>query len=543
MGLQVKLWTSSGSRPVNSSDPSTPVVIYAEVKDGVAPIMDARVVAKLQRLGTNATGSNYQPIFLDLWDNGIGDPDITKGDGVYSRYLPSLPGNPGRYLLSADIDYNSGLAVIAKGPPTRHHKSSSAHLPHYYQHNYDNWNNEQSCCGSVLPHVHTRRAPPFLRYVTWGVLEVVSPPPVRDNVPPSRILDLRVEVNDTVHEISLRWTAPGDDWDVDRAHHYEAVVAPFWREARAFQGDRLTGLPQPLPAGTLHTTSLRFTRYEELWYVTVRAVDEAGNIGGVGNIATLWVPRPPTTYEITTRTQPALTTSGNYTMPSELGSGRPVGMTELQLEDVAVILGSIGGFLIVVAVLVSYCYCHTSKRRKQKHEKGVEKVQGSSSVMVKSRSLGIEEGGGSHESLDSVVKDTSEPTRDGRPLSPVQSWGATTLLQEHERRLSVHSGAAEDGMVAYQVDGNPLQAPFPDVTVTDYRPVSSEPQVFVPCPHEEAPCHCSVPGPDYTSYAAAWDEPLTGHLLSRARTAAPTPAPHLPHLPQADRKRRNVTQV
>lgn len=549
-GVQVRLWTSSGSRPINSSDPSSPVVIYVEVKAGVAPIMDARVVATLQRLGTNATGSNYPPIFLDLWDNGIGDPDITKGDGVYSRYLPPLPGNPGRYLLSADVDYNSGLAVVAKGPPTRHHKSPSSHLPHYYQHSYDSWNTDQTCCGYALPHVHTRRAPPFLRHVTWGVLEVMSPTPFRDTAPPSRILDLRVEVNDTVHEITLRWTAPGDDWDVDRADHYEAVVAPFWKEARAFQGDRLTGLPQPLPAGTLHTTNLHFIRYEELWYVTVRAVDEAGNIGGVGNIAPLWVPRPPTTYEITTRTQPALTTSGNYTMPSELGSGRPVGMTELQLEDVAVILGSIGGFLVVVAVLVSYCYCHTTKRRKQQREKDAEAVQGGGvggSVMVKSGSVCGEDGGGSHESLDSVVKETQETARDGRPLSPVQSWGATTLLQEHERRLSVHSGAAEDGVVAYQVDGGaPLHAPFPDVTVTDYRPVSGsggDPPVYVPCPHEEAPCHCAVPGPDYTSYAAAWDEPLTGHLLSRARTAAPTPAPHQPHLPQADRKRRNVTQV
>lgn len=244
------------------------------------------------------------------------------------------------------------MAVIAKGPPTRHHKGPSSHLAHYFQHpNYDSWNSEQTCCGSAIPHVHTRRAPPFLRHETWGVLEVVAPPPSRDNVPPSRILDLKVDVNDTVHEISLRWTAPGDDWDNGRAHHYEAVVAPYWREARAFQGDRLTGLPTPLPAGTMHATTLQFTRYEEvcvlslqcivtpsyifispffihltiqlncsnplpplisfqLWYLCVRAVDEAGNTGAVGNIAALWVPRPPTTYEITTRTQPALTTSG-----------------------------------------------------------------------------------------------------------------------------------------------------------------------------------------------------------------------------------------
>lgn len=199
------------------------------------------------------------------------DPDITKGDGIYSRYLPTLHGYPGRYLLSADIDYNSGMAVIAKGPPTRHHKGPSSHLAHYYQHpNYDNWNSEQTCCGSAVPHVHTRRAPPFLRHETWGVLEVVAPPPPRDNVPPSRILDLKVDVNDTVHEISLRWTAPGDDWDNGRAHHYEAVVAPYWREARAFQGDRLTGLPTPLTAGTMHATTLQFTRYEEVRVLSLR---------------------------------------------------------------------------------------------------------------------------------------------------------------------------------------------------------------------------------------------------------------------------------
>lgn len=195
----------------------------------------------------------------------VTDPDITRGDGVYSRYLPYLPGYPGRYLLTVDTDHNSGLAKVAKSPPVRHKRPPSLLSSYYHhQHGHDTWSGEQTCCGSVVPHVHSRRTPPFLRHVTWGVVEVASPPPYRDDIPPSRILDLRVEVNDTVHDILLRWTAPGDDWDVGRAHHYEAVVAPFWREARAFQGDRLTGLPQPFPAGTLHTTNLYFTRYEEV---------------------------------------------------------------------------------------------------------------------------------------------------------------------------------------------------------------------------------------------------------------------------------------
>ena len=48
------------------------VVVFAEVKDGVAPILGARVIAKLQRLGTNATGASYQPFTMALRDDGVG---------------------------------------------------------------------------------------------------------------------------------------------------------------------------------------------------------------------------------------------------------------------------------------------------------------------------------------------------------------------------------------------------------------------------------------------------------------------------------------
>ncbi|KAK4325546.1 hypothetical protein Pmani_003893 [Petrolisthes manimaculis] len=111
----------------------------------------------------------------------------------------------------------------------------------------------------------------------------------------------------------------------------------------------------------------------------------------------------------------------------------------------------------------------------------------------------------------------------------------------------MHSAAPEDPLPVYHGDA-PLHAPFTDVTVTDYRPVSSgggEGPVFIPCAHEEGPCYCAAPGSDYTSYATAWDDPLTGHLLSRARTPAPPlqPIPQQPHQQQADSKRRNVTQV
>lgn len=185
---------------------------------------------------------------------------------MYSRYLPRLAGRPGRYLLSATVDHNGGRAVVAQGPPSRSRVPLPPHhLPHYFhQPDLGTSGDAKTCCGSSLFYLQSRTASPFQRHLTFGVLEVLSLPNPPDLTPPSRILDLRVEVNDTMHEIFLRWTAPGDDWDLGSAHHYQAVVAPQWEGARAFQGDTLTGLPRPLPAGTPHTTNLHFIRYEEV---------------------------------------------------------------------------------------------------------------------------------------------------------------------------------------------------------------------------------------------------------------------------------------
>lgn len=71
-GLNVRLWTSSGSLPINASDPSNPVILYAQVLNNRATVLNAKVIAILQRLGTNETGSSYNPIHVELRDNGNG---------------------------------------------------------------------------------------------------------------------------------------------------------------------------------------------------------------------------------------------------------------------------------------------------------------------------------------------------------------------------------------------------------------------------------------------------------------------------------------
>lgn len=75
---------------------------------------------------------------------------------------------------------------------------------------------------------------------------------------------MRVTVNESVHEASLRWTAPGDNWDQGRATYYEALLAPSWKQAIAFEGNKINGLPTPLPTGTLHSTTMSFTHFEQV---------------------------------------------------------------------------------------------------------------------------------------------------------------------------------------------------------------------------------------------------------------------------------------
>jgi len=70
--VNLRVWTSSEGIELNPSDPSRPTILFAEVKEGDNPVLNAHVVAKLQRLGTNASGSGYTPTFIELFDNGIG---------------------------------------------------------------------------------------------------------------------------------------------------------------------------------------------------------------------------------------------------------------------------------------------------------------------------------------------------------------------------------------------------------------------------------------------------------------------------------------
>lgn len=408
---------------------------------------------------------------------------------------------PGHYELTVTATNNNGLAKV----PAMDALGRRARMEGDHE--------VTKCCGSAISYKHVKPAAPFNRQVPYGVLSVAKEPQENDVFPPSRILDLRANVNDTTRLVTLKWTAPGDDYDWGRANFYEAVMADTWSQAKAMDGEQISNLPSPYTVPQEHAMTLDVTKYDQIIYVAIRAVDSAGNRGGVSNVATLLVPHPPTTppppMTFPTNSHPSAATE-----PRGRGITQPIRLAGLSLEDIGVIGGVVAGFLVVVSLIAIVCVCHVRRRRKHPNKKDTERIETNRNVMIKSNSAVVIDHEESHDSADSAIKD-GEGLKPIRPLSPVQSWAASKLLAEHERRFSVTSGPVVQAP-AHALEYNAsMHDPYPDVTLTGthsypssqtpstthsdppaYQPPFSE--GYAPYPYQYAPGYSHEDLPPYT---------------------------------------------
>ncbi|CAG2178944.1 unnamed protein product, partial [Oppiella nova] len=80
------------------TDTNRPVMAYVNIHRQLDELI-ANVSVKLSVI-YEAKGS--QPKVIDMYDDGSGAPDITKGDGIFSNYITDIE-NQGYYTVSADI--------------------------------------------------------------------------------------------------------------------------------------------------------------------------------------------------------------------------------------------------------------------------------------------------------------------------------------------------------------------------------------------------------------------------------------------------------
>jgi calcium-activated chloride channel regulator 4 len=105
--ISIKLWTNLLSHAVDVSI-KEPIILFAEVKLGHAPVVDASVVAEIHAI--NQTGQLIPSFNIPLFDSGNGDPDLRAQDGIYSRYLTTFPGGEGRYTVNLRVHDSHGNA-------------------------------------------------------------------------------------------------------------------------------------------------------------------------------------------------------------------------------------------------------------------------------------------------------------------------------------------------------------------------------------------------------------------------------------------------
>ncbi|XP_035825896.1 calcium-activated chloride channel regulator 4A [Aplysia californica] len=275
--LQVTSWIPEQGEVEFS--PKQKFGVYAEVLRGKAPVLDAQVMASIER-------PQSSPVDLVLYDNGVG-ADIIKGDGVYAANIMAkdLMGD-GRYNIKVKVIGEEGKTKVVVGGTG----TSSRAL-------------ERQTAGQLI-NTETSRVENFQRVTSAGEFRLrgfstLNKEKEQDEMPPSRITDLRVIIFDYDNfTATLQWTAVGDDMERGTASRYfihtsgdfDQLLLDRSKATLLSKEQVLNGtLSYPQPAGVTEEiiVHLHAIRDNRTVFLSVVAIDEAGNEGDTSNLVSL----------------------------------------------------------------------------------------------------------------------------------------------------------------------------------------------------------------------------------------------------------------
>ncbi|XP_046656009.1 calcium-activated chloride channel regulator 4A-like [Daphnia pulicaria] len=251
----------------NNTDTSR-VRILAKVMQGANPVVRAKVKARVEMPSGPAE-------VIELLDNGA-SADTTADDGIYSRYFVSAT-TQGRYTVECEI-WSDGSAYVNVASFTKS-------------------NPQTRSATSRMTGLFTRMADGGSFKMAQSVSSSV------DNYPPSRITDLFVVdvQNNPETNVTIQFTAPGEDLDFGTASSYEIRYSPVFNDLRAVnfgsktdnstlvqQEHVLNGSLQPLESGSMQIISfvmkVESSSSAKTYYVALRALDRSGQAGTASNI-------------------------------------------------------------------------------------------------------------------------------------------------------------------------------------------------------------------------------------------------------------------
>ncbi|KAM9110421.1 calcium-activated chloride channel regulator 2 isoform 3-T3 [Megaptera novaeangliae] len=278
-----------------------PVTIYAIVRKGFYPILNATVTATIE-------SETADPVTLKLFDDGAG-ADVIKNDGIYSRYFFSFAVN-GRYSLKVRVHHCPSISTLAHSIPGSH----AMYVPGYITNGTIQMNAPRKSVGRR----EEEQKWGFSRVSSGGSFFVLGVPadPHPDVFPPCKIIDL--EAVKVEEEVTLSWTAPGEDFDQGQANSYEIRVSKSLQNIQDDFNNAIlvnTSKLNPQQAGTkeIFTLSSQLftngpehqpdgeTQKSHRIYVAIRAVDRNSLKSAVSNVAQASLLIPPNSTPVFAR--------------------------------------------------------------------------------------------------------------------------------------------------------------------------------------------------------------------------------------------------
>ncbi|XP_038270243.1 calcium-activated chloride channel regulator 1-like [Dermochelys coriacea] len=310
-----------------------PMVIYAQVSQGFLPVLGATVMATVEP----QTGSAVE---LKLLDDGSG-ADITKNDGIYSKYFTSFNGN-GRYNLKVRVQGKDKTIRLGR------RQSRALYIPGYIE-------NGEIKMNAPRPEVNDdeiqAKLGSFNRVATGGsfVVENVPPGGTTDVFPPCKIIDLEAQYEED--KIHLSWTAPGNDFDVGQAERYIIKMSESLLDLRNIFENATsvkTSSLVPNPAGTKESFQFKPENFtienDTIIYFAIRTTDNASLTSEVSNIA-----------------QAALFLPPKESSPESAPNDDVINEGINVLTIVLLVAGCVAAVLIAVSITV--CILHKKNRR------------------------------------------------------------------------------------------------------------------------------------------------------------------------------------
>ncbi|XP_048739813.2 calcium-activated chloride channel regulator 1-like isoform X2 [Ostrea edulis] len=247
--------------------PSTTLVMYALIRKGASPVLDADVAMTVENLEGHV-------MTIDLFDNGVGE-DMLEGDGLYTGViLPSQIQSNGRHSLKLIVTGKSGETKILIPKAKRKKRAAQDEVP--------------------PTDLETKAVNAFKRVESSGTFTVLNYSPeatANDSIPPARITTLQVVYSEGNH-FNISWDAVGDDIAYGNATSYKILLSKNYstllnspENVSPLNGN----IPTPKLPGNTEVFSLTLPEASATYYLAVRAVDEFGNEGDISNIISLSV--------------------------------------------------------------------------------------------------------------------------------------------------------------------------------------------------------------------------------------------------------------